>query len=455
MTGETMFKRLTDWHLVQWKDHKYRKPLLLRGARQVGKTHAVRQLGKHFDSVVEINFELAQDAKLIFEKNLNPERILRELSILAGKVKIIPGKTLLFFDEIQEAPQAILALRYFYEQMPQLHVIAAGSLFDFALEKVGLPVGRVSSLHMYPMSFLEYLVARGNVGSAKAILENHHRESFSEPAHQLLLDLVGEYFAIGGMPEAIAKWVDESNPKESFQAHHNLIASYRQDIEKYATKHQAGLVETLFRQIPHMIGEEFRYKNIHGDFRKRELAPCLDLLCKANVVHRIHHSAGNGIPLGAEANLEWFKLILVDIALSQAALGFDLSTWFLQPGPEFINRGSIAEAFVGQELLCYSNPHQKSDLYFWKRQAKSSTAEVDFLYEYNRKIVPIEVKSGDGRTLKSMLMFLNEHSDSSYGVRFSEQTYSQWQKIDSRPLYAVCSLAHEDQNKALEYLIKE
>ena len=177
-----MFKRLIDWHLENWKDHKYRKPLLLRGARQVGKTHAVRQLGKRFDHVIEVNFELAKDIKLIFEKDLNPERILRELAVFAGRAKIIPGETLLFFDEIQEAPEAILALRYFYEQMPQLHVIAAGSLFDFALEKVGLPVGRVSSMYMYPMSFLEYLAASGNIGSAKAILRifitNHFLSQF-------------------------------------------------------------------------------------------------------------------------------------------------------------------------------------------------------------------------------------------------------------------------------------
>jgi predicted AAA+ superfamily ATPase len=204
-----------------------------------------------------------------------------------------------------------------------------------------------------------------------------------------------------------------------------------------------------------MIAEEFQYKNIHGEFKKRDLAPCLDLLCKANVVHKIQHSAGNGIPLGAEANFEWFKLILVDIALCQAALGFDLSTWFLQPGMEFINRGSIADAFVGQELLCYSNPHQKTDLYFWKRPAKSSTAEVDYLYEHNRKIIPIEVKSGDGRTLKSMLMFLEAHPESPYGVRFSAQNYSEWQKIDSRPLYAVSSMAHEEQEAALENLLKD
>jgi uncharacterized protein len=447
-----MFKRLIDWHLLQWKDHKYRKPLLLRGARQVGKTHAVRQLGKRFDHLVEINFELAKDAKPIFEKDLKPERILRELASYMGRVKITPGETLLFFDEIQEAPEAILALRYFYEEMPQLHVIAAGSLIDFALETVGLPVGRVSSMYMYPLSFMEYLVATGNMAAADLIFNNKENVPAATAVHQSLMNLVGEYLAIGGMPEAVAKWVEEKNPQESFQVHHNLVASYRQDFEKYTSKPQMEGVEALFRQIPHMIGEEFQYKNIHGEFRKRELAPCLDLLCKANVVHKIHHSAGGGIPLGAEVNLEWFKLILVDVALCQATLGFDLSTWFLQPGLDFVNRGQVVEAFVGQEFLCYSHPHQKAELYFWKRQAKSSTAEVDFLYEYNREIIPIEVKSGDGRTLKSMLMFLESHPQTPYGVRFSAQNYSRWQQVDSRPLYAVSSLAHEEQRKAIQYL---
>lgn len=447
-----MFKRLIDTHLRLWKDHKYRKPLLLRGARQVGKTHAVRQLGKHFGQVIEINFELAKDAKPIFEKDLNPERILREIAAYAGQANVKAGETLLFFDEIQEVPEAILALRYFYEIMPELHVIAAGSLFDFALEKVGLPVGRVSSLYMYPMSFTEYLVATGNLAAAQAILNNKGKEPFTEAVHEKLMNLVGEYLAIGGMPEAVAKWAQEKNPKESFQVHHNLISSYRQDIEKYTAKPQLEGVEALFRQIPFMVGEEFQYKNVHGEFRKRELAPCLDLLCKANVVHRICYSAGHGIPLGAEVNLEWFKLILVDIALSQASLGFDMSTWFSQPGLDFVNRGTMVEAFVGQELICYSSPHQKAELHFWKRVAKSSTAEVDFLYEFNREVVPIEVKSGDGRTLKSMLMFLESHPQSSYGVRFSAQNYSQWQQVDSRPLYAVHSLAHEDQKLAIQEL---
>ncbi|MEI6242673.1 MAG: AAA family ATPase [Chlamydiota bacterium] len=447
-----MFKRLVDWHLKKWKDNIHRKPLLIRGARQTGKTYAVRKLGKHFDNMIEVNFELAKDARPIFEKDLKPERILRDLSLHFDK-EIKPGNTLLFFDEIQEAPQAILALRYFYELMPSLHVIAAGSLFDFALEKVGLPVGRVSSIHLYPLSFVEFLAAGGHNLILKAILDNSQKIPFSESVHAKIMNLVGEYLAIGGMPEAVAKWISSRNAKESFQVHHDLISSYRQDFEKYAEKHQLIYMEALFNQIPPMIGEQFQYKNIHGNYRKRELSPCLDLLCKANVIHKIHHSAGNGIPLGAEINPEWFKIIFVDVALCQATLGFDLSTWFLQPGIEFVNRGAITEAFVGQELLCYAHPYRKTDLYYWRRVAKSSTAELDFLYEYNREIIPIEVKSGHGGKLKSMNLFLAEHQKSPYGIRFSAQNYSVFEKIDSRPLYDVVSLAHEDQRESLKELL--
>ena len=501
-----MLKRLIDWHLLRWKESSYRKPLLLRGARQVGKTYAVRKLGETFDSFMEINFELAENARNIFEGDLEPERILRDLSFYADK-DIVPGKTLLFFDEIQEAPKAIIALRYFYEKMPELHVIAAGSLFDFAVEKVGLPVGRVSSLYMYPCSFIEFLAADGHQLLLQALLEDSKKRPFSEAIHQKLLQLVGEYAAIGGMPEALAKWIETKNPKESFQIypnklknrefanaesprfdfektsplldigavfseskmglsakaktdsstclgiHHDLISSCRQDLEKYATKHQEKYINTLFSRLPHFVGEQFQYKNIPGEFRKRELMPCLDLLVKANVIHRIYHSAGNGIPLGAEVNLDWFKIMLVDIGLCQALLGFDLATWFLQPGIEFINRGAIAEAFVGQELLCYSHPSRKTDLYFWKRASRNSSAEVDFLFEHNQQVIPIEVKSGHGSRLTSMNLFLEEHKNSPYGIRFSAQNSSLFEKIDSRPLYDVVSLAHIDQKEALSSLV--
>jgi predicted AAA+ superfamily ATPase len=445
-------RRLIDWHLIKWKKDEYRKPLIIRGARQVGKTYAVRKLGKTFDDLLEINFELTKDARKIFEKDLNPERILSELSLFSGQ-KIIPGKTLVFFDEIQESPDAVKSLRYFFEIFPELHIIAAGSLLEFTLEKIGLPVGRVSSLYLFPLSFMEFLSATNNQLLIEEILVHEKGQSIGEAIHLKLLDLVGKYLAIGGMPEAIIRWVKSNNIKESFVVHYQLMDSYAQDFQKYAKKHQIKYLEQLFSQIPHMIGKQFKYNEIHGEYRKRELAPCLDLLCKANVVHRIRHSAGNGLPLGAEINSEWFKLIFLDIALCQVALGLDLSTWFLDPKAQFINRGHIAEAFVAQELLCYSMSQKRNDLFFWKREKRGSVAEVDFLYEYQGKIIPIEVKSGHGSTLKSMFLFLKNHLQSPYGIRFSTYNYSLIEKIDSRPLYAVASIAHEEQKESLRSLI--
>lgn len=443
-------KRLMDWHLKQWIADQHRKPLLIRGARQVGKTYGVRQLRSNFENLVEINFERKKEANKIFEKDLVPERIIQEISLFSGQ-PIVPGKTLLFFDEVQECAEAIQSMRYFFEEMPALHLIAAGSLLDFALEKIGIPVGRISLLYVYPLSFMEFLAAIGESLIAKAVLSHENSIPIGEVVHSKLLDLVGQYLSIGGMPEAVAKWIQTKSPLESFKVHHQLAETYRQDFQKYAKKHQIKYLDTLFNEIPHHVGKQFKYSEIHGEYKKRELAPCLDLLCLANVVHKIHHSAGNGLPLGAESNSEWFKIIFLDTALCQAILGLDLSAWFLDPRETFVNRGAIVEAFIGQELLCYSIPYRKTDLYFWKADAPSQS-EVDFLYDYRSLIVPIEAKSGDGRTLKSMHRFLESHSPSPYGVRFSAQNYSVCQKIDSRPLYAAASLAHEEQKGSLQSL---
>src|SRR3990172_11714559 len=206
-------KRLIDYHLRRWKNNSLRQPLLLRGARQVGKTYAVRELGKTFSSFVEINFEINKKAKTIFDQDLDPHRILREISALTDQL-IIPGQTLLFFDEIQTVPDGILALRYFYEIMPELHVIAAGSLLDFAIQQVGVPVGRISSLYMYPMSFLEFLVALGHQRWAQSILNHNLDEPMFDSLHNSLLDLVGTYLAIGGMPAAVNAWVQTHVSRE-------------------------------------------------------------------------------------------------------------------------------------------------------------------------------------------------------------------------------------------------
>ena len=445
-------KRLIDIHLINWKNDPYRKPLLLRGARQVGKTFAVRQFGKTFDSIVEINFELTPQAKNIFDADLQPQRIILELGLLTDK-QIVPQKTLLFLDEIQSCPQAIQALRYFYEMFPELHVIAAGSLLDFALETIGIPVGRITSLFMYPLSFMEFLLATEHYLLAQAILNSVLRISFSEPVHNKLLGILAQYFSIGGMPEAVQRWIQSKNPKDVFDVHHQLVNAYRQDFQKYAKKHQIKYLEQLFDQLSLQVGRQFQYKSIHGEYRKRELAPCLDLLCNANVVHKISHSSGNGLPLGAETNLEWFKIIFLDVALCQAILGHDLASWFLNPTTEFVNRGSVAEAFVGQELLCYSTPQRKQNLYFWKRDKPASQAEVDYLSDFQGAVVPIEVKHGAGSTLRSLHLFLNHHPHSPGGIRFSSLPGSQFEKIKSLPLYAVVALAHEEQILSLKALM--
>lgn len=447
-----MFKRIVDFHLDKWKIDPWRKPLLLRGARQVGKTHAVRRLGSQFENFVEINFELLKDAVAIFEKDLVPERILRSLSLLVNQ-PIMPGKTLLFLDEVQQAPQAILALRYFYETIPELHVIAAGSLLEFAIEKVGVPVGRISMLYMYPMSFLEFLVATGDVLIARAILHHPVGVPMEDPIHTKILDKVGEYLSIGGMPESVERWVKTKDPAASLKVLQQIASTYEQDFEKYARKAQVKYLELLFRQIPNFAAKEFSYSDIHGGYRKRELAPALRLLEKAHIVHQVLFCSGQGIPIGVNTDFDVFKVIYLDVALTQAILGADISIWFLRPLEGFENRGSIAEAFIGQELICYANPESKAQLYFWKRQEKNSTAEVDYLHQSNQHIVPVEVKSGHGTTLRSMHLFLDTHIKSPVGIRFSSLDYSVYQSIDSRPLYASSSLAHTTQKAALDALV--
>src|SRR5271157_3565067 len=223
-------KRLIDYYLNAWKQDPYRMPLLLRGARQVGKTFSVRKLGESFAEFVEINLEDTPEAKAIFEKNLDPIRMIAELSAIAQK-PINPGTTLLFIDEIQMVPRALTALRYFYEKMPQLHVIAAGSLLDFAIEEIGIPVGRVQSLYMFPLSFVEFLVALNYKILLKEIISIDHDKEISPVVHNKALALLGDYLALGGMPRAVHLWQETKNPLNCARVHSAILDAYRQDFD--------------------------------------------------------------------------------------------------------------------------------------------------------------------------------------------------------------------------------
>ena len=428
-------KRIIDYYLLEWKKTQRRKPLLLRGARQVGKTYSIRKLGKTFKNFIEINLELNEGARKIIEKDLDPHVIVQQLSELL-QCDITPGSTLLFFDEIQGVPRAITALRYFYEMMPELHVIAAGSLLDFAIEQVGMPVGRVTSLYMYPLSFIEFLVALGNKEWAKFIIKNSLTSSVIDPVHEKILNIVGAYLAIGGMPEAVSEWIQTKKSWVAKKVHADLLNAYQQDFGKYAKKHQIKYLNLLFQKAVNQLSKKFMYTRV-GEYQKRELAPALELLGMAGVLHRVIRTSGQGVPLGAQADLDDFKVIFLDVGLCQALLKFDLAPWFLEPIQAFINKGELVESFVGQEILAYSDPIARESLFYWRKADRASQAEIDFLVQIKNHVVPIEVKAGASKHIKSMHMFLDSHPRSEYGMRFSADNYSMYQKIHSYPLYAV------------------
>lgn|SRR3990167_428241 len=432
-------QREIDNHLINWKKSENRKPLILRGARQIGKTTSVRKLGKAFKNFIEINFEFMPKFNAIFEADLDSHRIISDIQFVIQQ-PVIPGETLLFFDEAPAVPRVLIALRYFYELIPELHVIAAGSLLDFAIEQVGLPVGRIQILEMHPMSYKEFLWAMGNHFLVDGILNLDPNKPFNSAVHDKGLRLFSEYIAVGGLPEAVACWRDKKNYSLCLNVHHDLIRIYKQDFEKYAKKPQIQYVDHVFSQVSYQLGEQFNYAKLSGEFRKRELEPALRLLEKANVITKIIQTPARGIPLGANINPSHFKVIMLDVALTQALLGHTSEQWILDIENEFVNKGAIAEAFIGQELLAYSNPRRENNLYYWRRNQHGSEAEIDYIVARDMQMIPIEVKAGKGSTLKSMHLFLQEHPEVPYGIRFSTQNFSRYEKIISYPLYAAMCL---------------
>lgn len=437
-------KRLINYHLQQWKNSSRRKALLIRGARQVGKTYSVRRFGETFEEFVEINLEQNPEYAEVFRLNLDPQRILRELRLMTGK-RLVPGSALLFIDEIQQYPTAVTALRYFYEEIPELHVVAAGSLLEFALEQVGIPVGRVASLHMYPMSFLEFLVARGKNSMIELMLDEEYILSISDPIHNLLLRLVGEYLVLGGLPEVVQAWIDHEEPDRCGEILDVITAACRQDFTKYSKRHQIKYVDLLFSEVPALTGRKFKYNALPGVWKARELSPALDLLCKASVMHKVTHSSGNGIPMKAESNPRRFKTLMMDVGLSQRTMGANIKPWLLNPSEAINNSGPVIESFVGQELLAYSNPWGRQELFYWHREARASNAEVDYIIAIGNAVIPIEVKAGATGRLRSLRMFLDAKQDSTpYGIRFSGQKSSIHDDLHSYSLYAIPYVLHDN-----------
>lgn len=443
-------KRIIDTYLQQWMTSPHRKPLLLRGARQVGKTHAVRALSSRFSSFVEINFELTPEAIGVFDKDLDAPRLVRDLSLISGK-RIVPGETLLFLDEIQVAPKAVTSLRYFYEKLDALHIVAAGSHLAFAIDEVGVPVGRITTMTMRPLSFLEFLCASGNHLLAREVVRHDPAQPLNAAIHGKATDLLGQFCAVGGMPESSAAWIEHQDLEICRRINLDIVKSYRQDLDKYSAKLRVRHAGILFESIPRQMGTKFRYHAIHGEYRKSELAPALDLLVKIGVATKVFHSSAQGVPLGGTVNPNVFKTLFVDCALAQTMLGLPAGDWILHARDCLENKGEMTEAFVGQELLAYQDPYSDDALYYWHRESRSSNAEVDYVIQKENSVIPVEVKSGTTGWLRSMHKFLDEHPASPYGLRFHGGDYHVDGTIRSFPLYAVAGALAVDP-VAVEYI---
>jgi len=430
-------KRDIDLELVKWKDSLSRRPLLVRGARQVGKTFSIIEFANaQFKKHVVVNFEERPEFAKCFE-SLDVKEILDKISMLSGS-EISPGDTILFLDEIQECPQAIVALRYFYEKIPKLHVIAAGSLVEFAFKdsEFRMPVGRINFLFMGPLSFDEFLGASG-YDRFRQYLKGITIGSVIDTLYQKELEkLLRQYLIIGGMPGVVCSYVQGVSPEEISILQTSIIRTYQADFAKYSSTTQHKYLKDVFLSAPRMVGKRYKYSHVNPNAQSRDLKNAIRLLSEAQCLNMVIHSSGHGIPLGAQINEKKFKILFLDVGLMQKILGLDTQLVF-EDNLMILNLGGAIEQYVGQEILTTSNLYEERNVYFWSRDARGSSAEVDYLVASGSMVYPVEVKSGKTGTLKSMRLFLKEHPYCPLGIRFSLQALSIHDDILSIPLYMV------------------
>lgn len=450
------YPRIIDKYLSEWAKSINHKPILLRGARQVGKSSAIRQLGTQFDNFIEINFEKYPNYKEIFKENLDVHRIISQISILIGE-KITDNNTLLFFDEIQECKEAIMSLRFFKEDRPNLHVIAAGSLLEFAL--ADLPtfgVGRIHSMFMYPMTFDEFLLANNDT----QLIEFRDKCNATNPLPEILKDrliqLFRNYIIVGGMPEVVDKWVTEKNLLQCQELQDDLLLGYEDDFSKYAKKADPVLLRNVFRNCASQLSQKFVYSQVPGKYKTYEIKNALDLLTKAGLLTPVFRTAANGLPLGGEINEAYQKILILDSGITLRLLKHDSNTYeslisdILTSSPtELINKGPLSEMIAGNELLRYRNPNVRHELYYWTRQEKNSLAEIDYVISHEGKIIPVEIKAATQGGMKSLWMFLDtKHLNR--GIRCSLENFGKIQYSGALdlpgaetiicPLYAISQI---------------
>jgi len=404
-------------YITLWAKRATRKPLVIRGARQVGKSYLVRMLAeKEFTNLLEVNFE-RDPADAAFFMGRSPSETI---ALLEAKyqVSVQPGKTLLFLDEIQAAPQVFARLRYFYEERPDLHTVTAGSLLDFTLAdpQFSMPVGRIEYLHLGPMDFEEFLCALGRTHMLD-ILKNY-QPGQDMPLHSELLALVKQYWIVGGMPEAVKVFVQDRSYRECDSVKQTLLDTIRDDFSKYGGRVKHDMLSKVLVELPKKVGRKWVYSQIDSDVRSPVIKKAFEQLCLARIATKIRHSNANGIPLGAESSDRNFKPLFLDVGLMCRACSLSITDVDAAKELTLINSGALAEQYVGQHMLydreCYEDP----ELYCWMRQKRTSNAEVDYLLAMGQTIIPVEVKAGKTGSLKSLHFFLC-HKQRHFALRFN------------------------------------
>lgn len=444
--------RNIDQALLEWKDNPRRKPLLIRGARQVGKSSSVRHLGKSFKYFLEVNVERNPEVIEFFQGNRDVKAIAAKLSDFFD-VPVIPGETLLFLDEIQRSADVIHSLWFFKEDYQELHVIAAGSLLEFALKDLSsFGVGRVSSLFIYPMSFDEFLMATGQSGLLRAKRNSSPESPLAEAFYNKLVEAFRNFLLVGGMPEAVATYAETQSYRESSNIINEIIQGYQDDFAKYGAKANPLLLRQTLISVAHQAGAKFVYSRVEGQYRSAEVKVALEMLKDAGLIIPTYHTDANGVPLGAEINERVVKYLIHDSGVLLAILGIDddiddyVKEMMVADSIDLVDKGHVAEMVAGLELIKYASPQNRHQLYYWQNMNKGTCAEVDYILARSGHIVPMEVKSGVKGSMNSMYSLMrNEQKHIESGIRCSLENFGTFlspegKRIDIIPLYAISNL---------------
>ena len=425
-----MYRNIVN-QLIEWKESDERKPLIVLGARQVGKTYSLLDFGKqHYKHVAYINCDENEQAKNLFVQDYNMERVLFAIAAIAG-VPVVPGDTLIILDEIQELQKGLASLKYFCENAPEYHVCVAGSLLGITLRHgESFPVGKVDMIRMFPMSFTEFLIARGrNLVAEQLQKKNWYMLT---GLHLTLVQMLREYYLVGGMPEVVKTYLKTNDPNSVRKVQNKILIAYRNDIAKHTTDEESKRIGIVWRSMPSQLSKENK-KFIYGVAKKggraKEFEVAIQWLIDAGLVIRVGRASSPTMPLKVYEDLSAFKLYLLDVGLLGAMAEVDPATLIL-PNDMKEGKGMFTENFVCTHLAASI---EQSIFYYSK---DNSPMEIDFMIQHGTNIVPIEVKSEENLKSKSLSVFLQQH-ENMRGVRFSMSPYREQERMTNVPLYGA------------------